>query len=203
MERVTMPDTLEFFFDISSPYSYLAATQIDEMVQRTGADVAWKPFLLGGVFKMTGNEMPAAVRPKASYMLEDLHRWADYYDVPFVMNSHFPVNSLYAQRALLAAQERDPGSLPPLARALFNASWTQNRDVSQTDEIATIAEAAGLDGEAILADIQEDRIKEKLKSLTSEAVDRGAFGAPTFFVGEQMFWGNDRLHFVEEALEAS
>ncbi|MGM0555250.1 MAG: 2-hydroxychromene-2-carboxylate isomerase [Myxococcota bacterium] len=196
-----MSDTVEFFFDISSPYSYLAATQVDDLVERTGADVAWKPFLLGGVFKMTGNQMPAAVRAKASYMLEDLHRWAEYYDVPFVMNSHFPVNSLYAQRALLAARERKPGSLQPFARALFDACWVQDRDISQTSEVAVIADSCGLDGEAILADIQHDRLKDELKSLTSEAVDRGAFGAPTFFVGEQMFWGNDRLHFVEEALQ--
>ncbi len=195
-----MSDTLEFFFDVGSPYSYLAATQIDDLIEDTDADVVWKPFLLGGVFKMTGNEMPAAVRAKASYMLRDLHRWAEHYDVPFVMNSRFPVNTLQAQRALVAADERQPGSVAPFARALFDAAWAEDRDISDGAEIALIADACGLDGEAVVGDTADDRIKDQLKSLTSEAVDRGAFGAPTFFVGDEMFWGNDRMQFVERVL---
>jgi 2-hydroxychromene-2-carboxylate isomerase len=195
-----MSDTLEYFFDIGSPYSYLASTQIDDLVERTGVDVSWRPFLLGGVFKMTDNEMPAAVRPKATYMMKDLHRWADHYDVPFQMNSAFPVNTLYVQRALLAADEHSPGSLQPFARAAYEAVWTDDRDLSDKSEIALVADSVGLDGEAIVASASEDHIKQELKSITSEAVDRGAFGAPTFFVGEQMFWGNDRLQFVEQAL---
>mgnify|MGYP006294641303 CR=1 FL=1 len=196
-----MADTLEFFFDIGSPYSYLAATQVDDLAERTGVEVSWRPFLLGGVFKLTDNEMPAAVRPKAAYMLQDLRRWAEHYDVPFVMNSAFPVNTLYIQRALLAAREHQPGSLVPFARAAYEAVWADDRDLSDKSVIAAVADDCGLDGEAIVEAAGEEPIKEKLESLTSEAVDRGAFGAPTFFVGDQMFWGNDRLHFVEDALE--
>lgn len=197
-----MADTIEFFFDISSPYSYLAATQIDGLVHRTGAEVTWRPFLLGGVFKMTGNTMPAAVQAKGSYMLRDLHRWAEHYEVPFQMNAHFPVNSLAAQRALLAADELSPGSMTPLAMACFDAAWSQNQDLSDETELAGVISDAGLDAEEVLAATREDRIKERLKTATSEAVERGAFGAPTFFVGDAMFWGNDRMHFVEAAVQS-
>ena len=197
-----MSETVEFFFDVGSPYSYMASTQIGDLIERTGAEVEWRPFLLGGVFKATGNDMPAALEPKAEYMLADLHRWAEHYDVPFQMNSGFPVNTLLAQRAIHAAEELTPGTTAQIAMSLFRAVWAEDRDVSKPEVVAQVASEAGLDGEDIVAMSQQQQIKDRLRAESDEAVDRGAFGAPTFFVGEAMFWGNDRLQFVEAELQS-
>ena len=194
-----MADNIEFFFDIGSPYSYLAATQMDALAKRTGATVHWRPFLLGGVFKAVGNTPPAALELKRDWMLGDLNMWADHYDVPFQMSSHFPVNSLLPQRALTAANTTTPERLPQFALELYRDYWADDRDVSKASRVQAAAERAGFDGERLVAMAAEQPIKDKLRAVTDEAVDRGAFGAPTFFVGEQMFWGNDRLHFVEKA----
>jgi 2-hydroxychromene-2-carboxylate isomerase len=192
---------IEFFFDVASPYSYLASTQIDELEAETGVPVRWRPFLLGGVFESVGNSAPARLRPKARYMLEDLNRWADRYDIPFEMPSNFPVNSLSAQRVLVAAGERGQEAVVRLAHRLFEDYWVEGRDVSDTRVVAEAADAVGLDGDEMLDWTERDRIKDKLRSNSDEAVERGAFGAPTFFVGDEMFWGNDRLDFVREAAE--
>src|SRR5262245_47658832 len=114
---------IDFYFDIASPYSYLAATQLDALAARTGATVRWRPFLLGGVFKATGNHMPASIAAKARWMFDDLKRWAAHYGVPFQMTSHFPLNTLRTQRALAAAALADPESVRPLALALYRAAW--------------------------------------------------------------------------------
>jgi 2-hydroxychromene-2-carboxylate isomerase len=190
---------VEFFFDIGSPYSYLASTQIDQLERETGASVEWRPFLLGGVFKETGNAAPANVPPKAQYMLTDLRRWADTYDIPFQMPENFPLNTLPTQRALIAVKERG-GEVPPLARALFRGYWGEGRDVSDPSVIAQMCERVDAPGDDILEAIDDDDIKAELREVTNEAVERGAFGAPTFFVDDQMFWGNDRLTFVRAAV---
>ncbi|MFB6265357.1 MAG: 2-hydroxychromene-2-carboxylate isomerase [Bradymonadaceae bacterium] len=190
---------IEFFFDIASPYSYLASTQIDKLEDETGVPVVWKPFLLGGVMKATGNEPPARVQPKAAYMLEDINRWADRYAIPFEMPAQFPLDSLTTQRALVAAREREDGAVSTLAPELFEAYWAEGRHVSDPDVIADVADEAGFDGRELADATGEDAIKAKLQELSDEAVDRGAFGAPTFFVGDEMFWGNDRLDFVRKA----
>lgn len=200
--RMSDEPVIEFFFDVGSPYSYLAATQVDAVGERAGAEVRWRPFLLGGVFKESGNDMPARVAAKARWMLADLGRWAEAYGVPFRFASRFPLNTLQAQRALTAAAQRWPESLRPFALSLFRAYWVDDRDVSRPDEIGAAAEGAGLDGDAVLAAAQEQEVKDLLRSWTSEAVERGAFGAPTFFVGEEMYWGNDRLDLMERNLRA-
>lgn len=193
--------TIEFFFDVSSPYSYLASTQIDQLEADTGLPVRWRPFLLGGVFKATGNSPPARVPPKASYMLQDLHRWADHYEIPFEMPADFPLNSLTTQRALVATAERDSEAVAPLASRLFRAYWADGRDASDPEVVEQIADDLELPAADIVAAADEDDIKDRLRAITDEAVERGAFGAPTFFVGDEMFWGNDRLQFVREAAE--
>lgn len=199
---MTQEREVDFFFDVGSPYSYLAATQMPGLRERTGATVAWRPFLLGGVFQATGNEMPARLPKKAAFMLADLDRWAAQYGVPFRMNSHFPVHTLAAQRTLLAADELfGQEAVERLAMALFEAMWVDDEDVSSGDAIAFRVNRCGLDARALMKRVGEDDLKQKLKDVTAEAVERGAFGAPTFFVGDQMFWGNDRLHMLEEHLK--
>lgn len=179
---------IEFFFDVGSPYSYLAATRIDAIGHRVGLPVRWRPFLLGGVFRSVGNQPPAILPARAPYLLQDLHRWSRYYGEPFAFPSSFPMNSLLAMRVLTAVPEagRAEASL-----ALFRAYWVDNKDLTRPEVIARLL------GEAPVVAAVDPGIKAELRATTDEAVERGAFGAPTVFLGEEMFFGNDRLHFVE------
>jgi len=190
---------LEFFFDLTSPYSYLAATQLPALAARAGAVVSWRPMVLGGVFKGSHNASPASVAAKSAYMLADLARWSAYYQVPLRFNSRFPVNAISAMRLILVAEEIGKG--PLLTELAFRAVWAEDRDVSAPAELTALAQAAGLP-EGAEARIGEQGIKDRLRANTDEAVHRGAFGAPAMFVGDELFWGNDRLHFVEAALKA-
>lgn len=193
--------TLEFFFDIGSPYSYLAATQVGAMADRTGVSMRWRPFLLGGVFKGSGNEMPARVAAKARWMLDDLRGWSRLYGVPFQMASRFPLNTLRTERALCAAMLRaGDAAVPAYALALFQAYWVDDRDVSADAELSALANAAGLDGAAIVAGIDAQPSKDALRANTEEAVARGAFGAPTFYYRDAMYFGHDRLPLIEAAI---
>lgn len=192
---------LEFFFDIGSPYSYLAATVVGRVGERTHTHVWWRPFLLGGVFKASGNTAPARVQSKARWMHSDLERWAAYYQVPFHMSTHFPLNTLRTQRALVAAGEiAGADVIPELALGLFRAYWVDDRNVSTDEVIADVAAAAGLDAGAIIEAAGRADVKGKLRADTDEAVQRGAFGAPSFFVDGTLFWGNDRLMLIEAML---
>jgi 2-hydroxychromene-2-carboxylate isomerase len=189
--------TIEFFFDFSSPYSYLAATQLPGVAQRAGARVAYRPFVLFGVFKATGNDMPAKVAQKGMYMAKDLGRWARHYGVPFKFSSHFPANTIKAMRLVLVAEEQGKGEAAALAG--FRAMWEEDRDLNDAGVLGDIARSIGLDPEAAAAAVETPAIKDELRANTDEAIARGAFGAPAIFVGEELFWGNDRMHFVEEA----
>lgn len=194
--------TLEFFFDLASPYSYLAATQLGALCQRTGARLQWKPMVLAAVFKAAGNTMPATVIPKARYMLTDLVRWARQYQVPFRMTSRFPVNALKPMRLIVAAESSGPGKSGELALALFRALWVEDRDITAPEEMRALCAEVGLPGDALLAAIETPEVKDRLRAYTDEAIARGVFGAPALVVGSELFWGNDRLHFVEDELKA-
>lgn len=191
--------TIDFFFDLSSPYSYLAATQIERLAQRHQATVKWRPMVLHAVFKATGNAMPAQVAAKALWMMSDLPRWAKQYGEPFRMNSRFPMNTIRAMRLILVAERE--GKAAAVGLALFRALWNEDRDPVADDTLAEAARAGGLDPVRALAAVEEPAIKEQLRANTDAAVARGVFGAPAFLVGDQLFWGNDRLHHVEAALE--
>ncbi len=190
--------TIEFFWDAASPYTYLAATQIDGIVARTGATVVWRPFLLGKVFEATGNRMPASVPAKAKHLFQDLQRWAKLYAVPFSFPKQFPTHSVTALRAACAAEAHGAGGR--YAQAVMKAYWVDGVDISTPEGVGSVATACGLDAAAILAQTQDPAIKDQLRANTDEAIQRGAFGAPTFFVGKQMFWGNDRLVLLEDLL---
>ena len=192
---------IEFFFDIGSPYSYLAAVQMEGLAERSGLQVVWQPFLLGAVFKATGNRPPATVAAKARWMLGDLSLQADQLGVPFQMPAFFPINSLLPQRALLAAgRTSGQNALRSLALALFEAYWGAGEDVSQPETLARCAEEVGLSPDALMRDAVAQANKDALKALTGDAISRGAFGAPTFFFQDQMFWGNDRIPLLESIL---
>ena len=190
----------EYFFDYVSPFAYLADTQLPALLQRTGAEIVYRPFLLGGVMQATKNSPPINVPSKGKHMFTDLNRWAKRYRVELNPSPHFPVNTLHAMRAAVAALG-DP-RFGDFHRAMFRAVWVEGRNLGDEAELRAAIDAAGLDGAALLARSKEADVKDALRRNSDEAVERGAFGAPTFFVGDEMFWGNDRLDFLEEALRA-
>jgi 2-hydroxychromene-2-carboxylate isomerase len=190
--------TLEFFYDFVSPYSYLASTRVEAFAGRAGATIRWRPFVLGGVFKAAGNRAQFEIPAKAKHMLTDLDRWAKRLGVPLHFPETFPFNPILSLRTALAAEAA--GKLVPATHAIYRARWADQRDIADPAVLAAVLTEAGLDGAALVA--AAPNYKEALIKQTQEAIDRGAFGGPLFFVGEEMFVGNDRLDFVEEALRA-
>ena len=194
-----MARTLEFYFDYGSPYSYLADTQVEAIAQRAGATLQRKPMLLGGVFKATGNASPMTVALKSKWSAFDMPMWARHYGVPFQRNPFFPVNTLALMRGAAAAQI--DGLFERYHPAIYKAMWVDGRNLNEINEIAAALAAAGLDATKFGKRIQDQDVKDRLKATTDEAVARGVFGAPTCFVDNMMFFGNDRLPFVELALK--
>ena len=194
---------LEFFFDCSSPWTYLAFHRIEALAAEAGAELIWRPILVGGVFNQVNasvyeqraNPVPA----KARYHAKDLQDWARLYELKIGWPSVFPVNSVKAMRGCLAAEEA--GCLPKFARAVFEAYWGRGEDVSREDVLGPLAADVGLDAAALLARIAEPELKAKLRANTDELIGRGGFGSPTMFVdGDDMYFGNDRLPLVRRAL---
>jgi 2-hydroxychromene-2-carboxylate isomerase len=195
-----MSKTVEFFFDFGSPTTYLAWTQLPKIAAETGAEIIWQPMLLGGVFKASGNHSPVTVPAKGRYMLQDLARFARRYGVPMVFNPHFPINTLTLMRG--AAGYLDTAQFQTYVTAIFNALWVEQKNLSKPEVVAEVLSAAGLDPAEFERLVNDDGVKERLKGITEQAIQRGAFGAPTFFVGAEMHFGQDRLDFVAEALRA-
>jgi len=193
-----MSKNVEFFFDYGSPFSYLADTQLPALAERTRAAILYRPMLLGAVLKETGNASPMAVPAKGRYMGVELQRWAKHYGVPFVANPFFPINTIRLMRGAVAAQQE--GSFPAYHQAIYRAFWTEEVNLGDQEVMRSVLRNAGLDAALIFTRIEAPEVKGQLRANTEEAVRRGVFGAPTFFVGEEMFWGNDRLTFVEAAL---
>lgn len=195
-----MSKTLEFFFDLGSPASYLAWTQIEAVCRDRQAQLLWRPMLLGGVFQATGNASPAAVPAKGAYVFTDLSRFARRYGVPLQRNPFFPVNTLTLMRAAVAMQLKQPGRFQAYLGAMFKALWVEQLNLGDATVLTEVLTRNGFDAQSLLGWAAEPEVKEALKSNTEEAVRRGVFGAPTFFVGPEMFFGQDRLDFVKEAL---
>ncbi len=192
--------TVDFYFDFGSPAAYLAFTQLPALCAETGAELAYKPMLLGGVFQATDNRSPAAVPAKGKYMRDDLPRFARRYGVPFQHNPHFPINTLTLMRAATGLQMRNDPRFGDFLKTVFEAIWVQGLDFNDLAVVGKALHDAGFDPAAMLALTSQQDVKDRLKVLTQRAVERGVFGAPTLFVGDAMFWGQDRLDFVREAL---
>ena len=197
---MTSHKSVDFYFDLGSPTSYLAFTQLPRICADSGATLVCKPMLLGGVFKATGNASPVAVPAKGRWMGQDMAQWARRYGVPFVFNPHFPINTLTLMRGAVGLQMRRPELLKAYMDTVFSALWVQSRDLGQPAELAAAVVPLGLTAEAFTAMVSDPEVKAELAARTGEAVARGVFGAPTCFVGSQMFFGQDRLDFVREAL---
>ena len=192
--------TVDFYFDYGSLASWLAYTQLPKLVADTGATLVMKPMLLGGVFQSTGNRPPISVPAKGRYLFQDFDRFAERYGVPLVMNPHFPVNTITLMRADLGLQMRADPQLAVFRDAIFRAMWVEQQALGDPAVLAVVLTRSGIAPDTIAAIAADPVVKDALKTRTQEAVDRGVFGAPTFFVGDQMFWGQDRIDFVREAL---
>lgn len=200
-----MTKTLEFIFDFGSPNAYLSWHALQPILARTGAELDITPCLLGGIFKLTGNQAPwmsyANVKGKLDYERLEMTRFISLHALSkFKMNPNFPVNTLILMRGAVAAK-RD-GVLDIYAKAGLSAMWENGENMSDPDVFVDVMTKAGLDGAGLLAATQYPEIKAKLAENTDMAVARGVFGIPTFFVGEDMFFGKDRLDQVESALTA-
>lgn len=193
--------SFEFWFDFGSPAAYLAWTQIPAIEASTGAQALWRPMLLGGVFQATGNHSPATIPAKGRYTFIDFDRFARRYGVPLRYNPHFPINTLMLMRGAVGMQLRDPERFADYCAAMFQAIWVESLDMNDAGVVGQALHRAGFEPQSLLALTQEPDVKAALKAATEEAVARGVFGAPTFFVGDQMFWGQDRIDFLKEALQ--
>lgn len=196
-----MTKTVDFYFDVGSPASYLAWTQLKSLAEKVGATISWKPMLLGGVFKATGNSSPALIPAKSRYSRIDLARFAADYNVPLNFNPYFPVNTLYLMRGAVAYL--DTPRFDSYLRAIFKAMWVDERNLGDRAVVAEVLANAGFDPNDVMAQCEDSDVKARLKQLTEEAVERGVFGAPTFFVGDQMFFGQDRLGQLEGYLRST
>jgi len=194
---------VEYFFDVGSPTSYLAWTRLPQIAAETGATIAWRPLLLGGVFKATGNASPVTVPAKGRWMNDDIRRWADRYGVPFRFNPHFPINTLTLMRGATGMQMRRPDDFARYLEFVERAMWVEQKNLGDPAVLAATLAEAGFDAAEFMALVGDPEVKARLIATTDEAVARGVFGAPTFFVGATMFFGQDRLDFVREALLAS
>lgn len=194
---------LEFFFDCSSPWTYLAFHKIEDVCRETRAELVWRPILVGGVFNAVNPSVYESrakpVPAKARYYAKDLRDWTRHYGLRIGQPPVFPVNSVKAMRGACFALER--GVLPRYARAVFESYWGDLQDISQDDVLAKIVERVGLSRDEYFAAISRPEYKGKLRANTDELIARGGFGSPTMFVdGDDMYFGNDRLELVRAAL---
>ena len=197
-----MTKRVTFYYDYGSAPSYVAYKRLPAIAARTGAEIEYRPALVGGMFKTLGNQPPVEIPAKAAWFWADITRQAARHAVPFTRNPHFAsFRSLALMRgAMVAAQD---GQIVAYSDAVYDAMWGKGLNLTDPAIIADVLSAAGFDAKHIFAGADSDAAKAKLRTQTDEAIARGAFGVPTFFVDDTMFFGQDRLDFVEEALAAA
>ncbi len=201
-----MTKQVEFFYDLSSPWTCLAFHNIQPIIAETNANIIWRPFLVGGVFNAVNKSVYAGREdmnnPKMRFFLKSLKDWANWSAVTLNFPSkHHPVKSVYAMRACCALEDNQD-VLFRFSKAAFNAYYTDQKNLDDSIILAEIAESIGLDSKALIAKSQSDEIKLKLRTNTEEAIKRGSFGSPSIFVGgDNMFFGNDQLPLVKHAIK--
>jgi len=188
---------IEFFFEFSSPYGYIASQLADDLGKRTGREVIWRPFLLGPVFKATGQAPLVDIPMKGEYSKRDFVRSARFYGVPFALPAKFPIGTVAALRAFYWASDREPARARELAKALYKAYFAEGRDIGSPETVIEIAKAVGLDAAALSAALADPALKDRAKSEVDTAIARGVFGSPFFIVDGEPFWGNDRIPMLE------
>ncbi len=192
---------IDFYFDFSSPYGYLASERIDGLAGKHGRAVTWRPILLGVIFRVTG-QSPLTEQPlRGDYARRDFARSARLYGVRFVIPDPFPISTLAAARAYYWLGERDPAAARALAHGVFRAYFGEGRDMSSAEAVVGVAEALGIDGGELADVLRDPAVKERLKAEVQAAIERGVFGSPTIVVDGEPFWGADRLDHVDRWLE--
>ena len=201
-----MTNKLEFFYDCSSPWTYLAFEGIEPLSKRQNYQLIWKPILVGGIFNLTNPSVYESrsnpVKEKLAYSQKDMKDWSKVRGVEFNWPDIFPINSVKAMRGSFFAINE--GLVVEYSREVFRSYWTDGKDISNTDVLSEIVESLGMDSVKFLEFIDEDKTKEALKKNTQELIERGGFGSPTIYLNEtDMYFGNDRLHLIEELIKAN
>ena len=195
-----MPDPVEFYFDFSSPYGYIASEKIDALAAKYGREVTWRPFLLGVAFKTTGGVPVPTIPLKGAYHLRDIIRTTKYYSVPYRHPTVFPISSVSPSRAFYWLEARDPRRAPALARALYRAYFVDDVDISSAGNTVAVCAKFGLKSDEVRAGISDQAIKDRTRIEVDKAIARGAFGSPFIVVDGESFWGSDRLDQIDKWL---
>ena len=198
-----MAKTFDYYFDFGSLATYLAHTQIDKIKAETGASPVYLPMLLGAVFKATGNASPVSVPAKGKYIFVDFKRFADSYGVPLQINPFFPIITTTLMRMLTGLQMRSDARMHEFMDLIFKAIWVDQLNLNDPEVVERILRDAHFDATELLQLANDQSTKDRLKDVTTQAIESGVFGAPTFFVGNQMFWGQDRIEQLKSALKSS
>ena len=193
-----MTKNVTFCFDFGSPYSYLAYNNLNS-IREAGGEVAIMPVLLGGIFKATGNQPPATVQKKGEYMFKDINRWSQKLDIPFKMNPYFPILTVPHMRGAVLAQREN--ILEKYMQVMFEAIWVKAMNLNDQEILTNIAEKSGIDPNQFAEEISSDEIKNKLRENTEFAISKGAFGVPTYYLDDEMFWGIDSVKFLLDDLK--
>ena len=193
-----MTKTVTFCFDFGSPYSYLAYNYLSP-IKETGAQIDLKPVLLGGIFKATGNQPPATVQKKGEYMFKDIQRWSNKLDISFKMNPYFPILTVPHMRGAILAQKKD--ILEDYMQSMFDSMWLKGLNLNDQEILTKVASESGIDPNDFAEGISSDEIKDELRVNTQFAIDKGAFGVPTYFLENEMFWGIDSIKFLLDSLK--
>ena len=195
-----MTASVEFFFDFASPYGYLASERIERIAEQHGRSVMWRPFLVGAAMKVSERKPLAGIPLVGDYAVHDVKRFARYWDIPFIIPSHWPVATVNSCRAFYLLEETDHDAAKQLARALYRAYFRDDQDISDPETVVAVASELGHDQTQIAESIQTDPIKQKLRAVNDEALARGVFGSPFIIVDLESFWGADRLDQVDQWL---
>lgn len=195
-----MPEPVDFYFDFSSPYGYLAACVIDERMADAGRQVRWRPYLLGAVYKETGGQPLIAIPMKGEYSRHDMARSARRSGIPLTWPKPFPFMSVAAVRAFYWLERNDPEDAKALAKEIFRRAFAEGQDMSGAAAVVAAAKALELDADGLAAALQDPSVKDLAREKVSEAMARGVFGSPYFIVDGEPFWGHDRIADVEEWL---
>ena len=193
-----MTKTVTFCFDFGSPYSYLAYNYLSP-IKEAGAQIDLKPVLLGGIFKATGNQPPATVQKKGEYMFKDIQRWSNKLDISFKMNPYFPILTVPHMRGAILAQKKD--ILEDYMQSMFDSMWLKGLNLNDQEILTQVASESGIDPNDFAEGISSNEIKDELRANTQFAIDKGAFGVPTYFLENEMFWGIDSIKFLLESLK--
>tara|TARA_B100000678_G_scaffold78713_1_gene65170 strand:+ start:14055 stop:14639 length:585 start_codon:yes stop_codon:yes gene_type:complete len=193
-----MTKNVTFCFDFGSPYSYLAYNNLNS-IREAGGEVTIMPVLLGGIFKATGNQPPATVQKKGEYMFKDINRWSQKLDIPFKMNPYFPILTVPHMRGAVLAQREN--ILEKYMQVMFEAIWVKAMNLNDQEILTNIAEKSGIDPNQFAEEISSDEIKNKLRENTEFAISKGAFGVPTYYLDDEMFWGIDSVKFLLDDLK--